>query len=164
MTKPFTSARLTGALKAAGADSEPLPVTAPVAAATSRPSTHSPVEDVLIDDEAVKTMESVGARSGRDVVAKVWKLFLGQTPDALFKLENLAAAGDPSPVARQAHFLKSMSLSAGAATFAALCEEIEHACRENRLADARPALDKLRPHLEKVIAEMNIRLARRAAV
>jgi len=71
-------------------------------------------------------MEAVSARSGRDVLSKVWKLFLGQTPDAVAKLEALAGEANAAGAAKQAHFLKSMSLSAGAARLAALCETIEN--------------------------------------
>jgi two-component system sensor histidine kinase BarA len=115
MTKPFTSARLMEALKAAGAV-QPEIAPAPVVPAKN---------NALINDEAVNAMEAVSARSGRDVLAKVWKLFLGQAPDAIAKLEALAGEANAAGAGKQAHFLKSMSLSAGAARLAALCETIE---------------------------------------
>lgn len=108
-----------------------------------------------------RVSEAVAARSGRDVVGKVWKLFLGQAPDAVFKLETLATAGDPSEIAKQAHLLKSMSLSAGAAQVAARCESIEQLCHDARLSEARDLLAGLRPELDAVCAEMNVQLARR---
>ncbi|HEY7799650.1 MAG TPA: ATP-binding protein [Hyphomonadaceae bacterium] len=115
MTKPFTSIRLTEALKAVDKG-----VASPAAPATPAPQTP------LIDEEAVAGMESVGARNGRDVVAKVWRLFLAQTPGAAARLEQLAAQKDFAALSKQAHLLKSMSLSAGAARLADLCEAIEH--------------------------------------
>ena len=112
MTKPFTSARLTDALKAASTGLRTISSTSETAA----PPVADPVDEApLIDEEAIATMEAVGARSGRDVLAKVWKLFIGQGPDAAFKLETLATAGDPGSLAKQAHFLKSMAILAGAA-------------------------------------------------
>ena len=95
-------------------------------AAVALPSLETADEAVLIDDDAVAGMEAVGARSGRDVVAKVWKLFLAQSPDAVARLEALVGQKDLPGLARQAHFLKSMSLSAGAVRLAVLCETIEH--------------------------------------
>jgi HPt (histidine-containing phosphotransfer) domain-containing protein len=92
-------------------------------------------------------MEAVGRRSGRDVVAKVWKLFLAQAPDAVAKLETLASEANLGAAAKQAHFLKSMSLSAGAARLAALCETIEHHAKAGdsaalgQIADVRPLAD-----------------------
>jgi signal transduction histidine kinase/CheY-like chemotaxis protein/HPt (histidine-containing phosphotransfer) domain-containing protein len=153
MTKPFTSARLTDALKLAGSEA---PARPPVA--TPQPEPHH--ETPLIDDGAVATMEGVGARSGRDVVGKVWKLFLGQAPDAVFKLETLATGSDPAALAKQAHFLKSMCLSSGAARLAALCEEIEH---EGKAGNIAAALALVRPQLDLTCAEMNARLAGRPA-
>ena len=98
----------------------------------------------LIDDEAVAGMESVGARNGRDVLAKVWNLFLAQTPGAVAKLEQLAARQEFPALAKQAHLMKSMSLSAGATRLAALCETIEAGMKAGnkdilrRVPDAAP--------------------------
>jgi len=174
MTKPFTSARLTEALKSAGTSeraiqqppapevieppvvSQPAPSSAPAQEAV-------PAEAQLIDSEAVATMEAVGARSGRDVVAKVWKLFLSQAPDAVFKLETLAAGGDPGAVASQAHFLKSMSLSAGAAQLAELCESLEQVGKASDIDAARQKLDATRAVLDDTCTEMNRRLTAKAA-
>jgi two-component system sensor histidine kinase BarA len=157
MTKPFTSLRLMETLKAAGAGSYPKAIQA-------RPETAAPPREApLIDEDAVETMESVGARSGRDVVAKVWRLFLTQAPDAAFKLETLAAGGDPAALAKQAHFLKSMSLSAGAARVAALCESIEDEGKSGHMDIARDTLGGLRPALETTCESMKARLESRAA-
>lgn len=90
MTKPFTSARLMDALKSVGGG---LTAEAVVSAPPSFAAPEAAPETPLIDDESVATMEAVGARSGRDVLGKVWRLFLGQAPDAVFKLETLCARG-----------------------------------------------------------------------
>jgi signal transduction histidine kinase/HPt (histidine-containing phosphotransfer) domain-containing protein/ActR/RegA family two-component response regulator len=160
MTKPFTSARLLDALKSAGSGGVP---------SAARPTPSAPIwpepprETPLIDDEAVATMEAVGARSGRDVVAKVWKLFLGQAPDAAFKLETLAAGSDPATLVKQAHFLKSMCLAAGAARLAVLCGDVEHQAAAGQINSARKTLEGLRWQLDQTCAEMTARLAGRAA-
>jgi two-component system, NarL family, sensor histidine kinase BarA len=155
MTKPFTSARLMEALKTAG------PGTArPIAIVAAEPQ--APAEAALIDDEAVGGMEAVSARSGRDVVAKVWKLFLVQIPDAVAKLEVLAAASDFAGLSKQAHFLKSMSLSSGAARLAALCETIEHDAKAGR-ADVVGQAVRVRALADATSAEMSARLAVRPA-
>ena len=158
LTKPFTSARLTDALRSVEAFPQiqsVLPSPAHVEPASELP---------IIDEEALATMDAVAARSGRDVVGKVWKLFLGQAPDAVFKLETLATASDPSGISKQAHLLKSMSLSAGAARLAARCECIEQLCQDAGLGEALDLLAGLRPELDAVCAEMNAQLARRNAV
>lgn len=108
-------------------------------------------------------MEAVGQRNGRDVVGKVWKLFLGQAPDAAFKLETLAQGGDPAAIAKQAHFLKSMALSAGAARVAAHCERIETAGKAGDLVSALGLLNQLRRPLDEVCGQMQQQLEHRAA-
>jgi two-component system sensor histidine kinase BarA len=189
LTKPFTSARLMEALKSAGGPAVPVkieaagvvlgpdPRTSLDAEASSaasdkkdsrvKPENDSagpaPVADLMIDEDAVATMVSVGARNGRDVLGKVWKLFLVQGPDAAFKLETLASGNDSAAIAKQAHFLKSMALSAGAARVARLCEEIEQAGKEARLMEAISRLNGLRGHLDEVCAVMKQRLESRTA-
>ena len=113
----------------------------------------------LINEEAVATMEAVGSRSGRDVLGKVWKLFLGQGPDAVFKLETLGAGSDPAALAQQAHFLKSMCLSSGAARRASVCEEVELAGKAGNMAGACAGLASVRPLLEQTCAAMSAQLS-----
>jgi HPt (histidine-containing phosphotransfer) domain-containing protein len=123
----------------------------------------APGEPSVIDPDAVATMESVGQRNGRDVVGKVWKLFLSQAPDAAFKLETLAKGSDPAAIAKQAHFLKSMALSAGAARVAGHCERIEAAGKAGDLVGALGLLNQLRGPLDEVCAAMKQQLEDRAA-
>lgn len=117
----------------------------------------------MIDEDAVATMLAVGARNGRDVLGKVWKLFLVQGPDAAFKLETLAQGTDSAAIAKQAHFLKSMALSAGAVRVARLCEAVEEAGKTGRLGETISRLNGLRALLDEVCAEMRARLDARAA-
>ena len=104
-------------------------------------------------------MEAVGARSGRDVVAKVWRLFVSQVPDALFKLETLAAGSDPAAIAKQAHLLKSMALSSGAARLAAVCEDLEQESKTGQIDDAPAKLALARTLLEETRGLMENSLA-----
>lgn len=94
-------------------------------------------------------MRKVGVRNGRDVVGKVWRLFLGQAPDAAFRLEVLSQGADPQAFAAQAHFLKSMALSAGATAVSDLAEQIEQAAKAGHLRQATSALPHLRTSLDE---------------
>jgi two-component system, NarL family, sensor histidine kinase BarA len=157
MTKPFTSARLTDALKAAGSGQSP-DQAKPGPAHTEE----APAAATLLDEEAIATMEAVSVRNGRDVVGKVWKLFLSQGPDGVTKLEQLAAVGDLPGLSKQAHFLKSMSLSSGAAKLAALCETIEHDAKVGT-AGALGHAAQARPLFEATSTEMSARMASKQA-
>ncbi len=172
MTKPFSSSRLTEALKLAGgaaqtpaaipasppviASPEPAQEPAPALAPADPPPPSAPA---LLDEDAIDTMRKVGARNGRDVVGKVWKLFLGQAPDAAFKLEVLSQGGDPDALAAQAHFIKSMALSAGAAAVSALAEQVEQAAKAGRMPEACDLLPRLRELLNATCQAMRDRLA-----
>jgi signal transduction histidine kinase/DNA-binding NarL/FixJ family response regulator/HPt (histidine-containing phosphotransfer) domain-containing protein len=168
MTKPFTATRLMEALKDAGAGTRTISAPEPAPLDDVKPAAQ-PVDEIfahglpMIDQDAVATMESVGQRNGRDVVGKVWKLFLGQAPDAAFKLETLAQGGIPAAIAKQAHFLKSMALSAGATQVADHCERIEAAGNAGDLIGARDLVQQLRTPLDGVCAAMKLQLEDRAA-
>jgi HPt (histidine-containing phosphotransfer) domain-containing protein len=97
------------------------------------------------------------------VLGKVWRLFLGQAPDAVFKLETLCAGGDPVAVAKQAHFLKSMCLSSGASRLAGVFEDIEQTGKEGRMADVCDRLIMVRPQLEESFGVMANPLSSRQA-
>ena len=154
MTKPFTSARLTEALKNAN------PQTA--GGAERSPAAEKATAPALIDDETVASMEAVSRRSGRDVVAKVWNLFLGQAPDAATKLEAFAAQANIPEVAKQAHFLKSMSLSAGAVRLAALCETVEYKAKSGD-SEALALVPEIRALANVTCRAISGRLAGRSA-
>lgn len=159
MTKPFNATRLMDALKTAGdVSGKPASVPAPQPAPVAAVAPPEPAQPDLIDEEAVETMRKVGARNGRDVAGKVWRLFLGQSPDSVFKLEMLAQGTDGQALSAQAHFLKSMALSAGAKAVAGLAEQIEHEAKAVRVQAARADLPALRAVLEETGAAMRQRM------
>ncbi|OYX48339.1 MAG: hypothetical protein B7Y90_10375 [Alphaproteobacteria bacterium 32-64-14] len=159
MTKPFNATRLMDALKTAGdVSGKPASVPAPQRAPVAAVAPPEPAQPDLIDEEAVETMRKVGARNGRDVAGKVWRLFLGQSPDSVFKLEMLAQGTDGQALSAQAHFLKSMALSAGAKAVAGLAEQIEHEAKAGRVQAARADLPALRAVLEETCAAMRQRM------
>jgi signal transduction histidine kinase/CheY-like chemotaxis protein/HPt (histidine-containing phosphotransfer) domain-containing protein len=163
MTKPFTASRLVEALKVAQgrAASAPAGQAEPVAPEAPAPAKARPV----FDEDAIATMDAVSQRSGRDLVAKVWKLFLSQAPLAVDRINALAAAQpvDNADLAKQAHSLKSMCLSSGAARMAECCEIIEATAKAGRADLALPRAADLPDMLATTSREMQDRLATRTA-
>jgi two-component system sensor histidine kinase BarA len=161
MTKPFTAARLVEALKAAqpAAGLQPVATVAEEAAAEA-----SEAQKPILDEEAIATMEAVTARSGRDLVAKVWKLFLAQAPLQADRIADLRAAAplDTAALISNAHSLKSMCLSSGAALMAECCETIEHGAKAGKPEEALAAVADLPGLLAATTREMEDRLATRA--
>ena len=92
---------------------------------------------------------------------------IGKSLEAAFnntvKLETLAQGGDPVAIAQQAHFLKSMALSAGAARVAEHCERIETAGKAGDRVGALGHLNRLREPLDEVCGLMKQQLEDRAA-
>ena len=66
--------------------------------------------------------------------------------------------GDPLPLSAQAHFLKSMALSAGASAVAAMAEQLEHDAKAGRMDASNSALLPLRAKLEETCAAMRARM------
>jgi signal transduction histidine kinase/DNA-binding NarL/FixJ family response regulator/HPt (histidine-containing phosphotransfer) domain-containing protein len=156
MTKPFTAARLVDALKAARGGAAPVMVEV---------KPEAPRATSLIDEEAVTSMEQVGARNGRDVLGKVWKLFLGQAPKAagLIATSTEAYPVNGGDLSKTAHALKSMSLSAGAEAIGRLCEDVEHSAKDGRLEHALKRCEELPALLADTCREIEARLQKRAA-
>jgi len=170
MTKPFTAARLVDALKLAEARLSPASYAGEVldptlpSSSVLRPGVldHKSGETVdFIDEEALATMEGVAARSGRDLVGKIWKLFAGQAPLGVTRIESIVASTpiDAAELSRQAHALKSMCLSSGAGRLAALCETIEAEAKSGQIEAAASNVDRLAPLLTETGASNVDRLA-----
>lgn len=80
----------------------------------------------MFDADTIAQMDSLGAKSGRDVRGKVWSLFQVKAPEALDALNALLVSNaDHGDIAKQAHALKSMAHSAGAKRLAEVCHALE---------------------------------------
>ena len=80
----------------------------------------------LLDEETVSGLKALGARSGNDLQGRVWGMFAQKAPAALAEIHSAADDAETfEDLAKLAHALKSMALSAGAKRFAASCSEIE---------------------------------------
>ncbi|MEL7452900.1 MAG: ATP-binding protein, partial [Pseudomonadota bacterium] len=115
LTKPFTLERLAETLSSLGEDVGP-----------QMQSIEPGPDDKLMDDETVQQLEALGAPGTGGVRDKVWALFLAHAPEGIANLSALVARGEEGePVAREAHKLKSMALSAGAAKLAGGLDRLE---------------------------------------
>ncbi|MBI1362172.1 MAG: response regulator [Alphaproteobacteria bacterium] len=157
MTKPFTARRLVEALRTAQASNGQ--AASPTAAAPPM----TPAAD-LMNEEAIGTMEAIMSRSGRDVLGKVWKLFLGQAPHAVSTLQAIPVQPEQAEqIAKQAHALKSMCLSGGAAGMAVICEALETSAKAGELDEVAERMPDLTSALAATQAEMQRRLEARNA-
>lgn len=125
--KPFTLKDLAQTLlahfpPAAGAEPERAPEPAGPSLAQPPVKTDDPLFDAEVRAELAEMAEG-----GGDFVERLEALYLTRAPNALAALARALAAGESADASREAHALKSMSLSLGAARVARLASEIEGA-------------------------------------
>ena len=151
LTKPFTLDRLEQALAS---------VASPDAIAEERfeivKPAPKPAEDPpLLDRDVLASMDELRAGPG-GVRFKVWKLFAVKAPDGLADLtEALERGKGGADIARLAHAMKSMALTAGAARFAGALQALESAGKDDVAADELARLaDIAEDHLADTLEAM----------
>ncbi len=160
VSKPFSTKRLADALRRSSGQAIEHSA-APDEEATAQ---HSEAQARgLLDQAVVDQMEKMGAKSGRDILHKVWSLFLSRAPAAGDAIEASIADTDwePETTERASHALKSMASSAGCARLAAICETIEQAAKDKSLDGVRAQVTALRSTLGETCSEMEKVLASR---
>lgn len=154
VTKPFSVRRIADLLSGIYSDTQPVDQT------TDRDS--GPAVDVdLLDEETISGLKALGARSGNDLQGKVWGMFARKAPTALADILSAAeGADDLDDLARLAHALKSMALSAGAKRFAASCSEIErHAKANEEKAAVSASIETAQTNLQVTLNAMGTKAA-----
>lgn len=148
MTKPFTLDRLVSVLSMVGE-----PGKAPAGDPVEAPQETGKKAIPLLDPETLSTLSGLGPA----VRGKVWSLFRAKAGDGVEEAARLIAeTADRAEIARAAHAVKSMALSAGAARFAAACERLEQAAKDDTVArETFPSLlADLRSSLQASLTEM----------
>ncbi len=92
------------------------------------------------------------------LLARLIHSFLGKTPPAVDRLDELLRGDDPVLVRDHAHGLKGSAANLGAGTLAAIFAEIEQDARNGRVADADLTVTRVRSELGQVTGVL-LRLA-----
>ena len=125
LSKPFTGAELHAVLARwlgrAMAAHDPVPV--PV-----------PIQATVIEE---KTLASIRAIGGDDLLARVIRLFSADSPALLQAVHHAIAGRNVEAVASAAHALRSVSLNLGAVALGDICNRIERDARRGVIADDR---------------------------
>ena len=111
------------------------------------------VESIL-DPYPLQQLRELSSLSGRDVLGKSIGHYLQQTPEDVVRLQSAFDSGDAKKFRLIAHSLKSGSANLGAMQYSALCAELEEFGRHDQLAQAAPALEKLKESLPKVLGAL----------
>ena len=152
IAKPFTLERLSAVLSNLGQGTAYTNSDAHTNASTL----DQPVAQ-LLNVETIAGLNALGASSGRDLRARVWSLFRVKAPESIEALTVLTKAQTSrSDVARQAHALKSMCLSAGLERLAAACDDIETAATQDQSwADVSTAIQQAEVIFEETLSAMS---------
>jgi len=160
VTKPFTIAKLHGALQAllrggAVAPRAGEPATTPPASAADTPSTTAARSDPPILDMAqIEELRSLGRP---EILRQAVALFRKQVTQNLDDVDGGLQRAEPSTTEQVAHAIKSASLSVGGRRLAAIAGACELAARRGDLETAKKVSRHLRPEfarLCRVLAEL----------
>ena len=83
------------------------------------------------------------------VFVRRWiRLFLTEAPEKLAAMERAMAAGNPQPIGRGAHSLKTYAGWLGSQRVWSLCHQVERAARAGAVEECRLLLPALRQQLQ----------------
>ncbi len=98
-----------------------------------------------LDPQVIEQLRQLSNRRGHDVLGKVAKVFLEETPGLLQRLHEGVASGSTETVKQIAHSLKSSSANLGAMQLMRLCAELEAAARAGEEDLVRQLFSTLQP-------------------
>jgi two-component system, sensor histidine kinase and response regulator len=88
-----------------------------------------------IDDKVLDNLRALQAKTGKDLLGKLIRLYLDTTPKMLSELSNTANK-DHEATAAVAHTLKSSSANIGAMTMSEICKKIEYMNKDGAPSDS----------------------------
>ncbi len=163
LSKPFTLAQLREVLENWLVQGEPLiqskgPASGPEGGSVKDDTAELDAGYSLLDKKALDNIRALQRMDAPNVLDKVIKIFLENSPKLVGALRDAIAQNDAAGTIEQAaHSLKSSSATLGATRLAALCRELERMARENRISGAKAILseiEKLYPSVcERLAAE-----------
>jgi two-component system, NarL family, sensor histidine kinase BarA len=146
VTKPFSLDHLTAAIAIA--------YCGPMQENSAVPQVQ-PDETPLLNETTIATLDALGQKSGRDVRAKVWNMFIERSPIERDALSEMMESGTLATISRKAHAFSSMALSAGAGRLADLLASVDSlAASEAERKDIAQMASKAAVTLEETLAAM----------
>jgi CheY-like chemotaxis protein len=125
---------------------------------------HDSGGDGVIDRVVLDQLGKVLTNGKPELLARVIKVYLAESPKLVQKLKHAAGAQEASEVVRAAHSLKSSSGNVGAKQLSRYCEDMEGAGRAANLEAMRALLAKLEAEHGRVQEALSAELESLAAV
>jgi HPt (histidine-containing phosphotransfer) domain-containing protein len=104
------------------------------------PGASTPAPVAVLDRTVLDGLYADLGADNPTLIVELIDLFLADTPPLLAKLRDAVAADRADPASSLAHTIKSTSANLGAKLLAALCETLEAAARNRKLADGAEPL------------------------
>jgi CheY-like chemotaxis protein/HPt (histidine-containing phosphotransfer) domain-containing protein len=146
VTKPFSLDHLATAIAVVYGAPVQEDIAAPLAQQNELP---------LLSETTIATLDALGQKSGRDVRAKVWTMFIERAPIEREALSEILKSGTLTTISRKAHAFKSMALSAGAERLADLLASVDSlAASEAEREDIAQMASNAAGALEETLAAM----------
>jgi CheY-like chemotaxis protein len=97
----------------------------------------------VLDRAILDELARVRTNGKPELLTRVIKLYLSESPELIQKLKEAARAGDGARMASSAHTLKSCSANVGAAVLSRYCAEAESLARKAETEEVRRCITKI---------------------
>jgi two-component system sensor histidine kinase/response regulator len=120
----------------------------------------SPPRPTVLDLQALEHIRILQRKDGPALLSQVIHNYLDRSPQLLASLHEAVAQNNASTLQQVAHSLKSSSATLGAATLAALCQDLETMGHQHNLENAAAALSAVTAEYEMVRGALTMELQR----
>ncbi|USX25273.1 response regulator [Oxalobacteraceae bacterium OTU3CINTB1] len=120
------------------------------AAAAPVAATVPPVQESLINRQALENIRALSASNGDALLERVLQAYLEDTPNHLRIIKSAIDSGSTVQIRKAAHSLKSSSANVGADALAQRCREMEQLGRNDTTAGAAALLDDMERSFQAV--------------
>jgi CheY-like chemotaxis protein/HPt (histidine-containing phosphotransfer) domain-containing protein len=123
---------------------------------------HPVTRVAFLDHEALDNIRALQKEGATDVLGRVIRSYLSNTPALLHTLHEAVTRADAISLRQAAHSFRSSSASLGAVALAALCKDLEVMGRVNSLGKAVKVLSEVQAEYEAVRATLVAELQKSA--
>ena len=118
--------------------------------------------DSLLDERILAQIRALQRPGHPSMLGKIIGLYLDSAPTLLQQVREAVARADSETLWKAAHSLKSSSANLGATQLVALCKELEHEGRNQRLEDAPALLREVEHYFARVREALAVEMEKEA--
>jgi CheY-like chemotaxis protein len=109
----------------------------------------------VLDRQVLDQLGKVVTNGKPELLARVIKTYLAESPKLIRKLQEAARAGDAAQIAASAHALKSCSANLGATVLSRYCDDVEASARAADTEAARKIVSQIESEHGSVQSALN---------